>query len=202
MSVMWNALMNFDNPGEKFSNAFLGGIKQNRADAADAEDRQFKRDQLSAQTQRQGREDASRQLEQFQGTIDQAAEMITNIKTLNPQMPDEQVYATVRQHLIQTRAPGAEQSPEPSDPSFPQYYQGLLARAKPKDASRPQLVPYTQGGGVAAYNPQTGQLQTLVMPNPGDQPTGAPVSTPRPLTDEQIRAMEGGQAAPPPATFR
>jgi len=59
----------------------------------------------------------------------------------------------------------------------PALRSALMASGGLKDdePQRPQLVPYTQGGGVAAYDPQTRSLQTLVMPNPGDKQTGAPV---------------------------
>lgn len=40
-----------------------------------------------------------------------------------------------------------------------------------------KTIPYTQGGGVAGYNPLTGQTNTIVAPNPGGYAAGAPVTT-------------------------
>lgn len=43
-------------------------------------------------------------------------------------------------------------------------------------AAKPQIVATPEGGGVAGYFPQTGEMRTLVAPNAGDHPFGAPVS--------------------------
>jgi hypothetical protein len=60
-----------------------------------------------------------------------------------------------------------------------------------------QMVPFTPGGGVARYDPATGQVSVVVQPNEGGHPTGAPVG--QPLTDEQMRQMmNGGQSGTTP----
>lgn len=47
------------------------------------------------------------------------------------------------------------------------------------EADQVKTIPYTQGGGVAGYNPVTGAINTVVAPNPGGYAAGAPVQ-PRP----------------------
>ncbi len=42
-------------------------------------------------------------------------------------------------------------------------------------AEQTKTIPYQAGGGVAGYNPVTGQTNSIIQPNPGDQPTGGAV---------------------------
>lgn len=42
-------------------------------------------------------------------------------------------------------------------------------------ADQVKTIPYTQGGGVAGYNPATGSVSTIVAPNPGGYAAGTPV---------------------------
>ncbi len=47
-------------------------------------------------------------------------------------------------------------------------------------AEQAKTIPYQAGGGVANYDPTTGQVTPLVVPNPGGMPAGAPVAPPPP----------------------
>jgi hypothetical protein len=70
----------------------------------------------------------------------------------------------------------------------PQYVDGVvkLADTFAPQAQHPgQLVPFTPGGGVARINPQTGQLETLVVPNPGGMTPGSPVNGSTPQVSDQ-----------------
>lgn len=95
----------------------------------------------------------------------------------------------------QARAMAAQAGIDVSEvpPQFdPQYVQGIVSIADafaPQQQHNPQLVPFTQGGGVARYNPQTGQMETLVMPNEGGHQAGSPVSgAPPPDAVARLRA--------------
>jgi hypothetical protein len=78
----------------------------------------------------------------------------------------------------------------------PQYVQGVIRVA---DALKPQTesdivnVPYQPGGGVLQINKRTGENKQLIVPNDGTQPAGSPVGA-KPLTDDDILRMRGGQA--------
>jgi len=155
--------------------------------------------QQQAQAQQQG-------AEAFQGTIKSAAEMIQRMKQANPQMPDEQVYGTVRQTLIQMRAPGAEQSPEQFDP---QYYQGILSMAGPpkvnEGPSSVQEFEYAKRGGFGGS--YTDFLQYTHPPSAVTIPAGARVESPQapPQTGENLASPTTPEEAaklPPGTRFR
>lgn len=61
-----------------------------------------------------------------------------------------------------------------------------------------KTIPYVQGGGVAGYNPLTGQTNTIVAPNPGGVSAGTPVTgapnTPPPSAVDYLRKNPGLKA--------
>lgn len=63
--------------------------------------------------------------------------------------------------------------PEQRDPNNPAF---IAAMTKAVQAQAIKTIPYTQGGGVAGYNPLTGQTNTIVAPNPGGYAAGTPVA--------------------------
>lgn len=71
--------------------------------------------------------------------------------------------------------------PEQRDPNGPAFIEAM-GRALAKN------IPLQPGGGVAQYNPVSGQTQMVVTPNPGDQPVGAQASVGGP----QPGAIVGG----------
>lgn len=64
------------------------------------------------------------------------------------------------------------------DPSNIGQLDGIIAQAQTVtqqiEAAKPQIVATQPGGGVAGYFPNTGDVRTLVTPNTGGQPFGAP----------------------------
>lgn len=77
-----------------------------------------------------------------------------------------QSLTTLAQNVMMTLPP------EQRDPNSPVFVEAFN---KAFIAEQTKTIPYTQGGGVAGYNPYTGQTNTIIAPNPGDKPTGAPV---------------------------
>jgi len=71
------------------------------------------------------------------------------------------------------------------------------------NADQTKTIPYTQGGGVAGFNPMTGQTNTIVAPNPGGYAAGQPVSggfqegqtATNPQTGQKVQ-FRGGQWVP------
>jgi len=86
---------------------------------------------------------------------------------------------------------------QPGTPQFTARVSQLV------QADQVKTIPYTQGGGVAGYNPATGQINTIVAPNPGGYAAGAPVggafregqTATNPQTGEKIQ-FRGGQWVP------
>ena len=80
--------------------------------------------------------------------------------------------------------------PEQRDPNNPAFYQGFNKYLQAKEI---KTIPYTQGGGVAGYNPMNGQTNTIVAPNPGGFAAGAPVNSgPAPGTVVSNHRFKGG----------
>lgn len=195
-------------PGEAFTQAFEKGMQRKRelqtddalrALVANPNDPNAVKNiarhdpRMAIQVQERQRISGAQALEQYQGGIKTAAEVIQRVKAANPQMPDDQVYSIARTTLLQMRVPGAEKSPEQYDK---QYFDGLLYLADPEKQNQGQIVPFTPGGGVARLNPQTGQVEIVVMPNDGSGSPGAPVQAPPVLTDQQIMELEQGGPTP------
>jgi hypothetical protein len=64
------------------------------------------------------------------------------------------------------------------DEQWPAARNALIAQAGLEDKpDRPQLVSFTEGGGVARWNPQTNQVEVIVQPNPGGYEAGSPVQS-------------------------
>lgn len=57
-------------------------------------------------------------------------------------------------------------------PNTPEFHEAMRRRIT---ASDQKTIPYTQGGGVALFNPNTGQVSSLIQPNPGGVEAGTPV---------------------------
>lgn len=129
----------------------------------------FKRQHAS--DQRQQHEDALKATEAHRDSIVRGGQIFRQYG-----VKDEATYQQARQAAAQM---GMDLSQVP--PNYDQQYvEGVVHLADAfepqKPEQRPQLVPYTAGGGVAQLNPQTGQLETLVMPNQGGHAAGSPVN--------------------------
>lgn len=207
MSGEWARLINNGpNAGDHFAAAFKEGMRtreQNMAKAAYAalikdpnNDKALEalgrvNPEVAGQFMQQRREQAMKATEQFQGTIKTAAQMAQRMKAANPQMPDDQVYMQVRSGLIQMRMPGAEQAPAVYDK---QYFDNVLALADPEKGPGSSEVVVTPQAGAPAfiYNKATGVSKQIVFPEG---------QAPKPLTDAEIQAMEGGQSQPEAGGF-
>jgi hypothetical protein len=199
MAVNWAlGLQQGPNAGEQFAGAFHQGQERARQNKGRAAMAALARDptnkgalaalaeadpETAMRLQQQLHERSMKDLEQFQGTIKTAAEMLRNLKTRNPQLPDAEAYSVVRQSLIRMGAPGADHAPEQFDQG---YFNGILSLADPEKGQQSRFVPVPQGGSVLEVAPD-GSDKWRVMPN------GPP---PADLTDDDIMRLEGGQSQP------
>lgn len=62
-------------------------------------------------------------------------------------------------------------------------------------ADQVKTIPYTQGGGVAGYNPVSGEVVPIIQPNDGSHPVGAPASGAVPPPPPGFHLDQGGQPA-------
>lgn len=172
--------------------------------------------QSAMQFRQQSQQQTQHGLEQHRENIIKGAQIFRQVG-----VKDEPSYQQARQMAAQM---GIDISGVP--PNFdPQYVQGVIQLADtfaPQPQHNGQMVSYVPGGGVARLNPQTGQLETLVMPNEGGHQTGSPAGSaaPPPQAVEHLRAnpglaqafdekygpgasaqVLGGQAPTPPAMF-
>lgn len=70
---------------------------------------------------------------------------------------------------------------DPNDPVF------IEAMAKAITAEYTKTIPYTEGGGVAGFNPLSGETKTIVAPNPGGFAPGSPVKSIPPSAIDYLR---------------
>lgn len=177
------SLMIAPDAGGQFAQAFEHGQQTGRQNKARAAMAALVRDpsnqgafealasvdpEAAQQFQAQRLESAKAQLGAHYDSVLKGAQLIRQM-----QPKDDASWQQVRGMAAQAGI-DASQVPEHFDQ---QYVSGLVSLA---DAFAPQkqaqLVPFTEGGGVARMNPQTGQLETLVMPNPGGHQAGSPVA--------------------------
>lgn len=185
--------MNAPNAGVAFVNAFQAGQEAKRQQAMQEqqmrehqEDRQLQRDQM----QQAG---IKAQLDQHRDAIKTGAAIIRQINPKD-QAGWDQALAAAQQYGITPEEIGV---PRQFDANYAQQIVALANALEPP--KNPQLVPFTPGGGVAAYDPSNGGVRVLVQPNEGGQVAGSPVNTPQVLTDEDMMKLEGGQSGAGPA---
>jgi hypothetical protein len=128
--------------------------------------------QMAIQLQERKRQEAMRGLEAHREKIVMGAKIVRQIQPKD-QAGWQQVLATASQLGIDLA-----DVPTTWDERTAQYAQGLVSIAdamEPQKANNGQIVPFTPGGGVARFNPETQQVEVLVMPNQGGQTAGTPV---------------------------
>jgi hypothetical protein len=184
--------LQFQNPGNAFLQAYEGGRErrresetqnalakyaQNPDDPTAMEGLARFNPQMAIQLQERKRQEAMRGLEAHRESITMGAKLFREAKRRNPNVSDEQIYAQVLPALQQMRI-DTSGWPQPGDPQLSQHIQNALTVAdamEPQKQSNGQIVPFTPGGGVARFNPETQQVEVLVMPNQGGQTAGTPV---------------------------
>jgi hypothetical protein len=181
MAVNWALGLQQGNAGDAFAQSFQQGQVNNRQNMARSAMAALVANpgnqralqalasvdpQAAQQFQAQHQQQTQALLEQHRDNIVKGAQLIRQM-----QPKDD---ARWQQVLNMARQAGIDTTEVP--PHFdPQYVQGVVQLA---DTFAPQpngqIVPFTEGGGVARMNPQTHQLETLIMPNPGGHQAGAP----------------------------
>jgi hypothetical protein len=148
--------------------------------------------QAAMQFKQQQQQQAMSGLEQHRDAIKIGAQIIRQINPKDQPSWDAALSAA-RQYGIDPDSIGVPRQFQP------QYVQQIVSLADALDPQRPQqdrIITPQPGGGAWSLSAD-GTLKPLIQPNDGSAPAGAPA----PLTDEQMRAMEGGQSAGPAGTF-
>jgi hypothetical protein len=201
MSVNWALGLQQGNAGDAFAQSFKQGQVDNRQNMARSamaalvanpkNERALQAlasvdPQAAQQFQQQQQQAALAGLEQHRDNIVKGAQLIRQM-----QPKDDAGWQQVLQVAHQA---GIDVSEVP--PHFdPQYVQGVVQLADtfaPQPGAQGKDIPVQQGGSVLHVNPD-GTSRWTVMPA-GDAP--------QPLTDEQMRAMEGGQSPQGSGGFR
>jgi hypothetical protein len=145
---------------------------------------------MGMEMQQQRQQGLQQQLEAHRENILKGAQIFRQLG-----VKDEGTYQQARQMAAQMGL-DVSQVPPNYDPAYVQGVVSLADAFAPQAEHRPQLVPFTEGGGVARLNQQTGQVEVMVMPNPGGQQAGAPVNASPVLSDDDIMRMEQGGQSP------
>jgi hypothetical protein len=221
----------YPNAGQAFSDAFGKGMQQNALAGfamnpgdPNAQGAAARYDPGAVMQYRQGQQSAQQQLsqEQHQTWIKWAANAAKAAKT------PEQMRQTVDYLLSSGHGdlgPEATQAlqqlksmPDEQWPAVRAAYMAMGGQSDDAGAGQPKVIPLQPGGSVVQYDPTTGQIKPLVMPNDGSQTSGSPAPAPGgDLRSEAIKAiqagadpakvlqrmmqLQGGQAATPSATF-
>ena len=208
--VRYDLIGNYANPGEQFSQAFKQGQQTREQNMAKAAMAALVRDpsnanalsalaqvdpQSAMEFRKQQLEYTKAQLSQHQDSILKGAEIIRQVN------PQDQPSYTQALMLAQQAGVDVSQVPQQYDKTYVDGVVHLADALKPQSADNAHFITPQPGGGAYMYDPRTGGVSTIIQPNDGTQPVGSPVGA-SPLTDEQIRAMKGGQPdVRPAATF-
>jgi hypothetical protein len=194
--VNWALGLQQGNAGDAFAQAFKSGQETNRQNMARSamaalvanpnNDKALQAlasvdPQAAQQFQSQRFEQWKTQAAQHQDNIMKGAQLIRQAQPKND-ADWQHLLSVAHQYGIDTT-----EVPQHFDP---QYVQGVVQLADtfaPQPGAQGKDIPVQQGGSVLHINPD-GTSRWAVMPA-GDAP--------QPLTDDQIRAMEGGQAGHP-----
>jgi hypothetical protein len=203
MAVNWALGLQQGNPGDALNQAFQQGQQNNRANtarsamAALVADPNNTRalqalasvDPASAQQFQQQRiEQAKEQLAQHQDSILKGAEII---RQFNPK--DQQGYSAA---LAAAQQAGIDvsQVPQQYDPNYVDGVVKLADALKPQTSDNMKFITPQPGGGAYGYDPRTGAVKTIIQPNDGSQPSGAPAVP-------QVHDQSSYDAIPPGAQY-
>lgn len=210
--VRWDMLAQYPNPGQAFSQAFQEGQKQaeerrareaiaalvgNPQDPKALETAARYDPKLVIDLRQQQAEASIKQVEQYRDQIKIGAQLVRQIQPKD-QAGWEQVLNAARQYRIDPDQLGV---PRQFDPSYVQSLVGLADALDPQKQSQGQLVPFTEGGGVARLTPD-GRLEVLVQPNPGGFTPGSPVQSGNVPPPPPGFVIDGGPTPPASGGFR
>jgi hypothetical protein len=161
----------YPNAGQAFSQSFQQGQEQNRLNALQQQQMAQQEQDRAMKMQQLQQQQTQQMLAQHQDNILKGAEIIRQLK------PTDDASWQQAKAIAAQAGVDVSEVPDHYDPQYVQGIVGLADALAPQTPHNGQLVPFTPGGGVARINPQTGQLETLVIPNAGDHAAGAPAST-------------------------
>lgn len=173
----YNALFQQPNAGASFTNAFQQAQQMRQQQA----ERQMQMQEHQQDRQRQEQQAQMQQLEAHRENIIKGAQIFRQLG-----VKDEATYQQALQMAHQMGLP-LEGVPPNYDPNYVNGVVQIANTFAPQQAQQGKDIPVQAGGSVLHVNPD-GSTKWTVMPN-GDAPP--------PLTDDQIRQMNGGQAGQP-----
>ena len=212
--VNWGLGVPQTNAGNAFMDAYKQGQVQHRQDAArqamgnlvqNPNDPQAlaalaKVDPSAAMQFRQQQiEYHKAQLAEHQDSILKGAQII---RETNPQ---DQASWTRSLALAQQAGVDISQIPQVWNEETKQYAAGVVHLAdafKPQASNMDKFIPLQPGGSVAKVNPQTGQVEMVVLPNEGGHAAGAPAQAGAVPPLPPGFQLDGGPAPQGPGGFR
>lgn len=199
MAVNWALGLQQGNAGDAFSGAFKQGLADNRTNMARSAMAALVANPKNARALQAlasvdpaaAQQFQQQQLQQTQTDLEQHRDnIVKGAQILRQFQPKDQ--ASYSQALAAAQQAGVDISQVPQQ-FDPQYVDGVIKLA---DTFAPQpngqLVPFTDGGGVARINPQTHQPEVLIAPNPGGHQAGSPAGN-----LPQVRDQQSYDAVPP-----
>jgi hypothetical protein len=189
MAVNWALGLMQTNPGERFAQGLQQGMQQRQQNMAKAAMAALVKDpnnekaletlasvdpQSAMQFKQQKLEMAKQQLGAHYDSVLKGGEIIRQVQ------PKDQ--ASWDQALAMAQQAGIDISEVPrvwdeNTAKYAQQLSGLANAFKPQSSDSMKYIPLQPGGSVARVNPQTNQVEMVVVPNPGSQAPGSPAAS-------------------------
>lgn len=172
--VMWNALAAMPNPGAAFTQSFQAGMDRNK-------------EQEKEWVQYLGN------LAQWADTPEKWDQAVDHFSQQYPHAKQFKGRFELREPLMARAGIAPQKADKTELQRKADYYLSIgrpdLAKALLENEAhgRPQMVAFTDGGGVAQYDPATRRVSPVIMPNPGDAAPGSPVSAGGPPAEAVAR---------------
>lgn len=207
MPVNWALGLQQSNAGDAFATAFKQGQTDNRASMArSAMARLVQNPSDAGALAALAKTDPERAMEfrktQLQYGDKSHEEWAKTIGLAAKQATTPQMWDQIVDHFVAEGHPEAARLKGQFSPALRAAF--MSQGGVQDDNQNSQLVPFTEGGGVARMNPQTHQLETLVMPNPGGHQAGSPAGNLPQVGDQQSydAVPPGGQYLGPDGHVR
>jgi hypothetical protein len=225
MAVNWALGLQQENAGQAFNNAFVQGQKDNEAKAAKNALSTLVQNpndtaalgnlaRLDPKTAMDFRTQQATLLKQSLGehadNVVKGAQIFRAIKTQNPGLPDDQVWARAVPALHQA---GITDAPVAYDPTYVQNALAIADALKPDTGNQVVVTPQP-GAPAGIYDKSTGVYKQIFSPNDGTHQVGSPAvpqvhdqasydavppGSPYMTPDGHTRVKQGGQMGAAPS---